>query len=42
MGRMAVDAVTALLAGKTVPKDQPTDAKVTTKGNVGQFLEVHP
>jgi len=42
MGRMAVDAVTAILAGKSVPKDQPTDAKVTTKDNAGQFLTAHP
>jgi ribose transport system substrate-binding protein len=42
MGRMAVDAATALLAGKTVPKDQPTDAKVTTKANAAQFLGAHP
>jgi len=42
MGRMAVDAVTAVLGGKSVPKDQPTDAKVTTKANVEQFLGAHP
>jgi len=42
MGRMAVDAVTAVLGGKSVPKDQPTDAKVTTKANVEQFLVAHP
>jgi len=42
MGRMAVDAVTAVLGGKSVPKDQPTDAKVTTKTNVEQFLSAHP
>lgn len=42
MGRMAVDAVTSILAGKPVPKDQPTDAKVTTKANVAQFLKAHP
>ena len=42
MGRMAVDAVTAVLAGKPVPKDQPTDAKVTTKANVAGFLKIHP
>lgn len=42
MGRMAVDAVTSLLGGKSVPKDQPTDAKVTTKANVAQFLKDHP
>ena len=42
MGRMAVDAVTAVLGGKSIPKDQPTDAKVTTKANVEQFLTAHP
>jgi ribose transport system substrate-binding protein len=42
MGRMAVDAVSAILAGKSVPKDQPTDAKVTTKANAEQFLKAHP
>lgn len=42
MGRMAVDAVTSVLGGKSVPKDQPTDAKVTTKANVEQFLNAHP
>jgi len=42
MGRMAVDAVTAVLGGKSIPKDQPTDAKVTTKANVEQFLGAHP
>ena len=42
MGRMAVDAVTAVLAGKPVPKDQPTEAKVTTRANVDGFLKIHP
>jgi len=42
MGRMAVDAVTAVLAGKSVPKDQPTDARVTIKSNVDQYLKAHP
>lgn len=42
MGKMAVDAATALLAGKSVEKDQPTDAKVTTKDNVDQFIKQHP
>jgi len=42
MGRMAVDAATALLAKKSVPADQPTDAKVTTKANVDGFLANHP
>ena len=42
MGRMAVDAVTSLLAKKPVPADQPTDAKVTTKENVDTVLKNHP
>lgn len=42
MGRMAVDSVTAILAGKPVPKLQPTDAQVTTKANADQFLKAHP
>ena len=42
MGRMAVDAATALIAGKSVTKDQPTEAQVTTKANVEQFLKAHP
>jgi ribose transport system substrate-binding protein len=42
MGKMAVDAVTAVLAGKTVPKDQPTDAKITLKSNVDEFIKQHP
>ena len=42
MGRMAVDAATALLAKKPVPADQPTEAKVTTKANVDGYLAHHP
>lgn len=42
MGRMAVDAATSLIAGKSVTKDQPTEAQVTTKANVEQFLKAHP
>lgn len=42
MGRMAVDAVTDLLAGKPVPKLQPTDAILTTKDNYEKFLKNHP
>jgi ribose transport system substrate-binding protein len=42
MGKMAVDAVTAVLAGKSVPKDQPTEARVTTKENVDEFIKNHP
>ena len=42
MGKMAVDAVTAVLAGKPVPKEQPTDAKITLKSNVDEFINQHP
>ena len=42
MGKMAVDAVTAVLAGKPLPKDQPTDAKLTLKSNVDEFIKQHP
>lgn len=42
MGRMAVDAVTDLLAGKKIKADQPMDAVLTTKDNAEQFLKNHP
>ena len=42
MGRMAVDAVTAILAQQPVPQDQPTDAQLTTRANVGPLLSAHP
>jgi ribose transport system substrate-binding protein len=42
MGRLAVDAVTDLLAGKKPPFDQPKDGVLTTKDNVEQFLKNHP
>ena len=42
MGRMAVDAVTELLAGKKVVADRPTDGVLTTAENVQAFLKVHP
>ena len=42
MGRMAVDTVTELLAGKKVNPDQPMDGVLTTKDNVEQFLKNHP
>ncbi len=42
MGRMAVDAVTMLLAGKKPPVDQPMDGVLTTKENVEKFLKTHP
>jgi ribose transport system substrate-binding protein len=42
MGRMAVDAVTAILSGQPVPQDQPTEAHLTTRANVEPFLNGHP
>lgn len=42
MGRLAVDAVTDLLAGKKPPVDQPKDGVLTTKDNVDKFLKSHP
>ena len=42
MGRMAVDTVTDLLAGKKVNPDQPMEGVLTTKENVETFLKDHP
>lgn len=42
MGRMAVDAVTAILSGTSVPPDQPTEAQLTTRTNVEPLLNHHP
>jgi ribose transport system substrate-binding protein len=42
MGRMAVDAVTDLLAGKKPKPLQPMDGVLTTKENVDKFLANHP
>lgn len=42
MGRLAVDAVTDLLAGRKPPLNQPKDGVLTTKANVEQFLKNHP
>ncbi|ODN70692.1 D-ribose-binding periplasmic protein precursor [Methylobrevis pamukkalensis] len=42
MGRMAVDSAIALVAGETVPAEQLQDATLTTKDNVGPFIENHP
>lgn len=42
MGRMAVDAVTDILAGKTLPEDQPMDAVLTTQANAAEFIANHP
>jgi len=42
MGRMAVDAVIAILSGQPVARDQPTDARLTTRANVEPLLNAHP
>ncbi len=42
MGRLAVDAVTDILAGKKLPVDQPKVPVLTTKENVAKFLKDHP
>jgi len=42
MGRLAVDAVTDVLAGKKLTFDVPKDGVLTTKDNVEQFLKNHP
>jgi ribose transport system substrate-binding protein len=42
MGRMAVDAVIAILSGQSVARDQPTDAQLTTRANVAPLLNAHP
>jgi ribose transport system substrate-binding protein len=42
MGRMAVDAVTELLAKRKPNPDQPTDGVLTTMENVQTFLKIHP
>ncbi len=42
MGRLAVDAVTDLLAKRPVNPDQPTDGVLTTLENVEAFLKIHP
>ena len=42
MGRLALDSALELAAGKSVPKEQLQEAVLTTKGNVGPFLEQHP
>ncbi len=42
MGRLALDSALELAAGKSVPKEQLQEAVLTTKANVGPFLEHHP
>jgi ribose transport system substrate-binding protein len=42
MGRMAVQSAVDLTSGKTVAKEQLQPAQLTTKDNVGPFIEKHP
>ena len=42
MGRMAVDSAIDLVAGKKLSPEQLQDATLTTKENVGGFIEKHP
>jgi ribose transport system substrate-binding protein len=42
MGRMAVEAVMAVLSGQSVAPDQPTEAQLTTRANVEPLLSSHP
>ena len=42
MGRLAVDSAIALVKGEDVPKEQLLEATLTTKDNVGPFIENHP
>ena len=42
MGRMALDSALALIAGKSVPKEQLQSAILTTKANVGPLIAHHP
>ncbi len=42
MGRLAVDAAIALVAGQAIPPVQLQDATLTTAENVEQFIAEHP
>ena len=42
MGRLALDSALSLAAGKEVPAQQLQEAVLTTKENVGPFIESHP
>ncbi|MGQ9367968.1 sugar ABC transporter substrate-binding protein [Azospirillum sp. ST 5-10] len=42
MGRLAVDSAIKLVAGEKVPAEQLLEATLTTKENVGPFIENHP
>jgi len=42
MGKLALDSALELIAGKPVPKEQLQPAELTTKDNVGPFIQQHP
>src|SRR6516225_8963057 len=42
MGRLALDSALDLIAGKQLPKEQLQEAVLTTKENVGPFIDNHP
>lgn len=42
MGRLALQSALDLIAGKSVPKEQLQEATLTTKDNVGPFIDNHP
>jgi ribose transport system substrate-binding protein len=42
MGKLALDSALDLIAGKQLPKEQLQEAVLTTKENVGPFIDKHP
>ena len=42
MGKLALESALDLIAKKSVPKEQLQEATLTTKENVGPFIDKHP
>jgi ribose transport system substrate-binding protein len=42
MGKLALDSALDLIDGKQLPKEQLQEAVLTTKENVGPFIDTHP
>jgi ribose transport system substrate-binding protein len=42
MGRLALNSALDAVSGKTLPKEQLQEAVLTTKDNVGPYIEKHP
>jgi ribose transport system substrate-binding protein len=42
MGKLALDSALDLIGGKQLPKEQLQEAVLTTKENVGPFIDKHP